>query len=79
MLWLMIFEDALTQGSPLMRATPGRKIAAVNAPQSRRFATDWAARLSRQRLECGGFSTAFDDKQDATMLWLINFGNADPG
>ena len=34
-------------------------IAAVNAPQSRRFAKFGDVRQSRQRLECGGFSTAF--------------------
>jgi hypothetical protein len=33
--------------------------AAVNAPQSRRFARFSEARWSRQRLECGGFSAAF--------------------
>ena len=33
--------------------------AAVNAPQSRRFARLGEARQSRQRLDCGGFSTAF--------------------
>jgi hypothetical protein len=33
--------------------------AAVNAPHSRRFAKVEASRQSRQRLECGGFSTAF--------------------
>jgi hypothetical protein len=33
--------------------------AAVNAPQSKRFAGFEDARQSRQRLECGGFSTAF--------------------
>jgi hypothetical protein len=38
-------------------ATRGK--AAVNAPQSRRFALCGDARWSRQRLECGGFSTAF--------------------
>jgi hypothetical protein len=32
--------------------------AAVNAPQSRRFAKFGEARQSRQRLDCGGFSTA---------------------
>ena len=34
-------------------------IAAVNAPQSRRFAKFSDVRQSRQRLDCGGFSTAF--------------------
>ena len=33
--------------------------AAVNAPQSKRFAKFGAARQSRQRLGCGGFSPAF--------------------
>jgi len=33
--------------------------AAVNAPHSKRFARCEDARWPRQRLECGGFSTAF--------------------
>jgi hypothetical protein len=33
---------------------------AVNAPQSRRFARVGEARQSRQRLDCGDFSTAFE-------------------
>jgi hypothetical protein len=32
--------------------------AAVNAPQSKRFAKFPASPSSRQRLDCGGFSTA---------------------
>ena len=36
--------------------------AAVNAPQSRRFAWLDDARPSRQRLECDGFSIAFGDE-----------------
>ncbi len=35
-----------------------REKAAVNAPQSRRFAKFNDAGQARQRLECGGFSTA---------------------
>jgi hypothetical protein len=45
------------------------KKAAVNAPQSKRFARDGEVRWSRQRLDCGGFSTAFrDDQQGASAL-----------
>jgi len=33
--------------------------AAVNAPQSKRFARFGPARWSRKRPECGGFSPAF--------------------
>jgi hypothetical protein len=33
--------------------------AAVNAPQSKRFAQYENAQTTRQRLDCGGFSTAF--------------------
>jgi hypothetical protein len=36
-----------------------QKKAAVNAPPSRRFAKFKYAGHSRQRLDCGGFSTAF--------------------
>jgi hypothetical protein len=39
------------------------KKAAVNAPQSKRFARDGEVSWSRQRLDCGGFSTAFRDAQ----------------
>jgi hypothetical protein len=34
--------------------------AAVNAPQSRRFARFEKTPPSRQRLDCGGFSAAFE-------------------
>jgi hypothetical protein len=40
-----------------------RTKAAVNAPHSKRFAKFTAAKQSRQRLECGGFSTAFANPQ----------------
>src|SRR6516162_8630479 len=40
------------------KRTPMR--AAVNAPQSKRFAETQPARQSRKRLDCGGFSTAFE-------------------
>jgi hypothetical protein len=36
-----------------------RPKAAVNSPHSRRFAKSEALRQSRQRLDCGGFGTAF--------------------
>jgi hypothetical protein len=36
----------------------GRPKAAVNAPQSKRFAKQEAPRQSRERMECGGFSAA---------------------
>jgi hypothetical protein len=42
-----------------MELPAARGKAAVNAPQSKRFAWFEDARQSRQRLECGGFSTAF--------------------
>jgi len=41
-----------------VRQPPGALKAAVNAPQSKRFAKCQAIRQSRQRLDCGGFSTA---------------------
>jgi hypothetical protein len=42
--------------------------AAVNAPQSRRFAKFNDAGRARQRLECGGFSTAFPALQKCPLL-----------
>jgi sugar lactone lactonase YvrE len=53
----------------------------VNAPQSKRFAKFHSIRWSRQRLECGGLSTAFRDVQQGgiegnsfpkiILLWTI--------
>jgi hypothetical protein len=46
--------------------------AAVNAPQSRRFAKFGEARQSRQRLDCGGFSTAFEEgRREQKQSWFI--------
>jgi hypothetical protein len=45
----------------------------VNAPQSRRFAKFGDVRWSRQRLECGGFSTAF--WLVAPDKWQVDFGD----
>ena len=39
--------------------------AAVNAPQSKRFAKSDDSEPSRQRLECGGFSTAIGGRENA--------------
>jgi hypothetical protein len=43
-------------------AAPSSGTAAVNAPHSKRFANFADARQTRQRMECGDFSTAFSTR-----------------
>ncbi len=53
-------EHVSELAAPLLRAfeAESHPTAAVNAPQSKRSAPDEAASQTRQRLDCGGFSTA---------------------
>jgi hypothetical protein len=44
--------------------------AAVNAPQSRRFAYFGDDEQSRQRLDCGGFSTALGERQQLIFICI---------
>ena len=48
--------------------------AAVNAPQSRRFAKFEDAGHARQRLDCGGFSTAFCRGARASARFSVRIG-----
>jgi len=57
-------------GFVLMRAIHAESKAAVNRPQSRRFAKFGAPPAVAKRLECGCFSTALGESQQGRKLGL---------